>query len=82
MFKLKRTELETRSKEGSDNKNPPKYVGNLKMRKVKQKEDNLGLYRTRDAHPARLQECYENIDVAKHLIVQQVKKQTSGDIQT
>ena len=44
------------------------------MRKVKQKEDNRGLYRTRDAHSARLQEGDENIDVAKQLNVQQVKK--------
>ena len=44
------------------------------MRKVKQKEDNRGLNRTRDARSARLQECDENIDVAKQLNVQQVKK--------
>ena len=74
MFEFKRTELESRSKEESDNKAPPKYVGNLKMRKVKQTEDSRGLHRTRDAHSARLQECDENIDVAKQLNWQQVKK--------
>ena len=74
MFKLKRTELESRNKEESDNKNRAKYVGHLKMRRVKQKEDNRILYRTRDAHSARLQECDEIIDVTKHLDVQQVNK--------
>ena len=49
-------------------------MGHLKRRKVKQKEDNRGLYKTRDAHSARLQEYNENIDVAKQLNEQQVKK--------
>ena len=44
------------------------------MRRVKQKEDNRSLYRTRDAHSARLQESDEIIDVTKHLDVQQVNK--------
>ena len=35
MFKLKRTELESRNKEESDDKIPAKYVGHLKMRRVK-----------------------------------------------
>ena len=74
MFKLKRTELESRNKEESDNRIPAKYVGHLKMRRVKQKEDNQGVYRTRDAHSARLQEGGEIIDVTKHLNVQQVNK--------
>ena len=74
MFKLKRTELESRNKEESDNKIPAKYVGHLKMRRVKQKEDNQSLYRTRDTHSARLQECDDIIDVAKHLKVQKVNK--------
>ena len=42
------------------------------MRRVKQKEDILGLYRTRDAHSARLIEGDESIDATKHLNVQQV----------
>ena len=74
MFKLKRTELEPRIKEESDNKIPAKYVGHLKMRRVKQKEDNRSLYRTRDAHSASLQECDEIFDVTKHLNVQKVNK--------
>ena len=74
MFKLKRTELESRIKEESDNKIPAKYVGHLKMRRVKQKEDNRSLYRTRDAHSARLQECDKIINVTKHLNVQKVNK--------
>ena len=74
MFKLKRTELESRIKEESDNKIPAKYEGHLKMRRVKQKEDNRSLYRTRDALSARLQECDEIINVTKHLNVQKVNK--------
>ena len=74
MFKLKRTELESRIKKESDNKIPAKNVGHLKMRRVKQKEDNWSLYRTRDAHSAMLQECDDIIDVTKHLDVQQVNK--------
>ena len=74
MFKLKRTELESRIKEESYNKIPAKYVGHLKMRRVKQKEDNRSLYRTRDAHSARLQEYDETIDVTQHLNVQKVNK--------
>ena len=74
MFKLKRTELESRIKEVFDNKIPAKYVGHLKMRRVKQKVDNQSLYRTRDAHSARLQECDEIINVTKHLNVQKVNK--------
>ena len=74
MLKLKRTELASRIKEESDNKIPAKCVEHLKMRRIKQKEDNWSLYRTRDAHSARLQECDEIIDVTKHLNVQKVNK--------
>ena len=74
MFKLKRTKLESRNKEESDDKIQAKYVGHLNMREVKQREDKWSLYRTRDAHSARLQECDEIIDVTKHLNVQQVNK--------
>ena len=69
-----RTELESRIKKEFYNKIPAKNMGYLKMRRVKQKEDNQGLYRTRDAHSARLQECNEIIDVTKHLNVQKVNK--------
>ena len=49
MFKLKGMILESRNKEESDYKIPVKYVGDLKMRRVKQQEDNRGLYRISDA---------------------------------
>ena len=56
---------------------PAKYVGHLKMRRVKQQEDNQGLYRKKDEHSARLKECDEIIDVRKYLNVQQVNKPLS-----
>ena len=77
MFKRKRTELVSRNEEEYDNEIPAKYVGHLKIRRVKQKEDNQGLYGTRDSHSARLQECDEIIDVTKHLNEQQVNKLVS-----
>ena len=74
MFKLKRTQLESRNKEDSDNKIPAKYVGHLKMRRVKQQEDNQCLYMKKEEHSARLKEWDEIIDVRKYLNVQQVNK--------
>ena len=47
------------------------------MRRVKQQEDNQGLYRKKNEHSARLKECDEIIDVRKYLNVQQVKKPVS-----
>ena len=74
MVKLKRTELESSSKEESVYRIPTKRAGHINVRKVKENEDNCGLYRKRDAHSARLQECDENIDVSKQLKVEHVKK--------
>ena len=47
------------------------------MRRVKQQEDNQGLYRKKDEHSARLKEGDEIIDVRKYLNVQQVNKPVS-----
>ena len=47
------------------------------MRRVKQQDDNQGLYRKKDKHSARLKECDEIIDVRKYLNVQQVNKPVS-----